>query len=274
MAGGRAGKPPGTGGAAGTICFGVVFYGSRHCGSLAGAVSVLQGGRRYAAGAERISRPTPRRRGAGTGGAGDGKVSTVENPQAVLPAGRRWGRPRQAAGMVLAGPLLALALGGPLVAEEMSTGLLPPVPAGDTATATAAGPDGTALPLPPGSGTPQPGGPRAAAGAAHTTRNPAHPGHGHSRDQVRQLVQHGEVRPLKDVLTVARREIPGEILRIRLHRRNGTGHPAAPATAAAPAGPAAAGGAHWVYEVRILDTGGHRRDLVIDGRTLAVLERK
>lgn len=71
-------------------------------------------------------------------------------------------------------------------------------------------------------------------------------------DLVRSLVAAGEVRPLREVLEVTRKTVPGEIVGIKLgHQKT-----------------------RWVYRVRVLPKEGRRTDLSIDGKTLKILERK
>nr|WP_316654103.1 PepSY domain-containing protein [uncultured Gellertiella sp.] len=78
----------------------------------------------------------------------------------------------------------------------------------------------------------------------------------HSRqsfaDLVRSLVAAGEVQPLHEVLEIARKASPGEIVSIKLrHQKN-----------------------HWVYHVRILKKEGRRTELSIDGKSLKIVERR
>lgn len=62
----------------------------------------------------------------------------------------------------------------------------------------------------------------------------------------------GPLRPLPDIYAVVAREMPGRVLRIKRVRR--AGRPA--------------------YAVRVLKPDGKRGDIVLDGSTLAVLERR
>jgi hypothetical protein len=62
----------------------------------------------------------------------------------------------------------------------------------------------------------------------------------------------GTLRPLRDIYAVVAREMPGRVLRIKRVRR--AGRPA--------------------YAVRVLKPDGKRGDIVLDGTTLAVIERR
>lgn len=59
------------------------------------------------------------------------------------------------------------------------------------------------------------------------------------------------LRPLRDIYAVVAREMPGRVLRIKRIRRAG----------------------HQAYAVRVLRADGKRGDIVLDGSTLAVIER-
>lgn len=60
----------------------------------------------------------------------------------------------------------------------------------------------------------------------------------------------GEIRPLTDVLAVAREKLPGEVIKVELEREDGV----------------------WVYEVKVLTTSGRRREIEINAKTLAVIK--
>ncbi|NLS17495.1 hypothetical protein HGP16_13100 [Rhizobium sp. P40RR-XXII] len=62
----------------------------------------------------------------------------------------------------------------------------------------------------------------------------------------------GTLRPLRDIYAVVAREMPGRVLRIKRVRRAG----------------------HQAYAVRVLKPDGKRGDIVLDGTTLAVIERR
>lgn len=60
----------------------------------------------------------------------------------------------------------------------------------------------------------------------------------------------GEIKPLPDILDVARAQIPGEVVKVELDREDGA----------------------WVYEVKILTPSGKRRKIEINAGTLAIIK--
>ena len=60
----------------------------------------------------------------------------------------------------------------------------------------------------------------------------------------------GEIRPLTEVLAVAKEKLPGEVIKVELEREDGV----------------------WVYEVKVLTTSGRRREIEINAKTLAVIK--
>ncbi|MBN8953343.1 MAG: hypothetical protein BGP09_17945 [Rhizobium sp. 60-20] len=62
----------------------------------------------------------------------------------------------------------------------------------------------------------------------------------------------GSLRPLREIYAVVAREMPGRVLRIKRVRRAG----------------------RQAYAVRVLKPDGKRGDIVLDGATLAVIERR
>jgi uncharacterized membrane protein YkoI len=62
--------------------------------------------------------------------------------------------------------------------------------------------------------------------------------------------QRGEVRPLSEVLAVARARFPGEVVKVELEREDGI----------------------WVYEIKILTASGRVRELEINAKTLAIIK--
>jgi uncharacterized membrane protein YkoI len=60
----------------------------------------------------------------------------------------------------------------------------------------------------------------------------------------------GEIRPLPEVLAIARDKLPGEVVKIELERDDGI----------------------WVYEIKVLIPSGKRRKIEINARTLAVIK--
>lgn len=73
-----------------------------------------------------------------------------------------------------------------------------------------------------------------------------------NQDCALEAFQRGEVRPLSEVLAVARARIPGEVVKIELDREDGI----------------------WVYEIKILTSSGRVRELEVNAKTLAVIKVK
>jgi hypothetical protein len=71
-------------------------------------------------------------------------------------------------------------------------------------------------------------------------------------DRARQAVQAGEVLPLKEVLARLEREYPGQVLALELEREHG----------------------QWVYEVKLLQSGGRLVKLELDARSGEVIKRR
>lgn len=74
--------------------------------------------------------------------------------------------------------------------------------------------------------------------------------HGSEQELARQALERGEIRPLDQVLRVARERVPGEVVKVELEREDG----------------------RWVYEIKILTESGKRREVEIDANSLEVLE--
>lgn len=70
------------------------------------------------------------------------------------------------------------------------------------------------------------------------------------QDCALQALKSGEIRPLTDVLAVAREKLPGEIIKVELDRDDGV----------------------WVYEIKVLTESGKRREIEINAQTLAVIK--
>lgn len=70
------------------------------------------------------------------------------------------------------------------------------------------------------------------------------------QDQARRALERGEIRPLDQVLAVARKALPGDVVKVELDEDDG----------------------RWIYEIKILTPGGERREVEIDARSLRVLE--
>jgi uncharacterized membrane protein YkoI len=71
-----------------------------------------------------------------------------------------------------------------------------------------------------------------------------------SQDCALDAFKSGQIRPLSEVLAVAREKLPGEVVKIELEREDGV----------------------WVYEIKVLTRSGRRREVEIDARTLAVIK--
>ncbi|WP_336490283.1 PepSY domain-containing protein [Methylobacterium nigriterrae] len=74
--------------------------------------------------------------------------------------------------------------------------------------------------------------------------------HGSEQERAREALERGEIRPLDQVLRVARERVPGEVVKVELEREDG----------------------RWVYEIKILTESGKRREVEIDANSLEVLE--
>lgn len=74
-------------------------------------------------------------------------------------------------------------------------------------------------------------------------------GRGGDHDEARDALEHGEALPLAEILPLALRAVPGEILEIELEREHG----------------------RLVYEIELLARTGRVRKVILDARTGAVL---
>ena len=78
-------------------------------------------------------------------------------------------------------------------------------------------------------------------------------GHDGSRhfdqDQARAALESGTIKPLDQILAVVRKQVPGDIVRVRLEREQGS----------------------WRYEIRVIDGKGRLREVVIDAATASVI---
>lgn len=70
------------------------------------------------------------------------------------------------------------------------------------------------------------------------------------QDQARRALERGEIRPLDQVLDAARKALPGDVVKVELDEDDG----------------------RWIYEIKILTSGGERREVEIDAKSLQVLE--
>jgi uncharacterized membrane protein YkoI len=71
-----------------------------------------------------------------------------------------------------------------------------------------------------------------------------------AQDCALQALKGGEIRPLTDVLAVARDKLPGEVIKVELDRDDGI----------------------WIYEIKVLTESGKRRKIEINAQTLAVIK--
>ena len=71
-----------------------------------------------------------------------------------------------------------------------------------------------------------------------------------NQDCALEAFQRGEVRPLSEVLAVARAKFLGEVVKVELDREDGI----------------------WVYEIKILTASGRVRELEINAKTLAIIK--
>lgn len=71
-------------------------------------------------------------------------------------------------------------------------------------------------------------------------------------DRARQAVESGQVLPLKAILARVEREHPGEVLEVELEQDDGV----------------------WLYEIKLLQSGGLLNKLKLDARTGAVVKSR
>ena len=69
-------------------------------------------------------------------------------------------------------------------------------------------------------------------------------GDGHDHDRARRALESGEILPLRTILERVERDYPGQIMEVELEREN----------------------ARWIYEIKLLRTGGALVKLEIDAR--------
>jgi uncharacterized membrane protein YkoI len=72
-------------------------------------------------------------------------------------------------------------------------------------------------------------------------------------DLAQELVEEGEIRPLRDIVAQATREHPGEVVGVALTRQQGGG---------------------WVYRLTLLTPEGRLLRLAIDARTMEPRDRR
>ncbi len=76
--------------------------------------------------------------------------------------------------------------------------------------------------------------------------------HGHDHNRARAALGRGEIRPLAEVLDMVTASIPGDVVEVELEREDGA----------------------WVYEFKIIATGGRRIEVVVDAATGVLLEHE
>ncbi len=64
-------------------------------------------------------------------------------------------------------------------------------------------------------------------------------------DDARQAVEAGEIRPLAEILNIVRGKLPGEVIRVKLERKEG----------------------RWVYEFRVVDGKGRLFEVYVAARS-------
>lgn len=74
-------------------------------------------------------------------------------------------------------------------------------------------------------------------------------GDGHDHDRARRALESGEILPLRTILERVERDYPGQIMEVELERED----------------------ARWIYEIKLLRTGGVLVKLKIDARDGALL---
>jgi uncharacterized membrane protein YkoI len=77
-------------------------------------------------------------------------------------------------------------------------------------------------------------------------------GRGGDHDEAREAYEHGEALSLAQILRLAQRQVPGEVLDVELEREHG----------------------RLVYEIEILTPSGRVRQLILDARTGALLQQE
>lgn len=78
-----------------------------------------------------------------------------------------------------------------------------------------------------------------------------HAGDGHDHDRARRALESGEIVPLRTILERVERDYPGQIMEVELERED----------------------ARWIYEIKLLRTGGALVKLEIDARDGKLLGR-
>lgn len=69
-------------------------------------------------------------------------------------------------------------------------------------------------------------------------------------ERAREAVERVEMRPLAEILTLLRKEVPGEVVGVEVERERGV----------------------WIYELKVVDSAGRLREVYVDGATGRVLK--
>lgn len=81
---------------------------------------------------------------------------------------------------------------------------------------------------------------------------PSQAGDAHDQDRARQALEAGEILPLRTILEKIERNYPGQVMEVDLERKE----------------------TRWVYEIKVLRTGGELIKLKLDARDGALLDAK
>jgi hypothetical protein len=79
---------------------------------------------------------------------------------------------------------------------------------------------------------------------------------GDDHDRARRALEAGEILPLRAILDRVEREYPGQVIDVELERDHGNG------------------AEHWIYDVKILRTGGSLVKLSVDARDGTIIRSK
>jgi uncharacterized membrane protein YkoI len=74
----------------------------------------------------------------------------------------------------------------------------------------------------------------------------------HDHDAARRAVEHGEIRPLAEILAAVRSQLPGDVVGVGIEQKNG----------------------RWLYEFRVVDRRGRLFEVYVDARTARIEQIK
>jgi uncharacterized membrane protein YkoI len=74
----------------------------------------------------------------------------------------------------------------------------------------------------------------------------------HDHDAARRAVEHGEIRPLAEILAAVRSQLPGDVVGVGIEQKNG----------------------RWLYEFRVIDRRGRLFEVYVDARTARIEQIK